>query len=97
MNHEKQGTLFWAGLAAYVALCDVFGKETLTHAFGRGLENPRTRPFVVGALGITALHLLKVIPVEADPFYVARELYDRSKDFFNQNQNGVYQESERSE
>jgi len=86
MNHERQGTLFWAGLAAYVALCDVFGKETLTSAFARGVENPRTRPFVIGALGVTALHLLDAIPhepIELDPFFMIGGLYDRSKELFD--------------
>lgn len=70
MAPERSGTLGWAALAAGVAAWDLLAPETLTAAFKRGTENVHTRPFVVGALGVTALHLLGVLPRQIDPFYL---------------------------
>jgi hypothetical protein len=67
---EKTGKYAWAAIGAFVALYDILGNDTLTASFKRGAENPRTKPLVYGALGVTALHLCGVIPREVDPFYL---------------------------
>lgn len=67
---KKTGKYAWAVLAAGIAAYDILGNDTLTASFKRGAENPRTRPFVYGALGVTAAHLCGVIPREIDPFYM---------------------------
>lgn len=61
MERSKIGSVGWLGLAASVVIFDVLAEETLSSAFSRGTENPRSRPFVIGALGITALHLMDAL------------------------------------
>jgi hypothetical protein len=51
-----------------VFLFDKLAEESLTHAFQRGIHNSQSRPFVLGALAVTACHLLDVIPERYDPF-----------------------------
>lgn len=70
MNREHSGTVGWAAIAAGVLAWDILADETLTSAFKRGASNERTRPYVVGALGVTALHLMGAIPRDLDPFYI---------------------------
>lgn len=67
---RKTGKYAWAAIGAFVAAYDLLGNDTLTASFKRGAENSRTRPFVYGALGVTAAHLCGVIPREIDPFYM---------------------------
>lgn len=69
-NSTHVGNLGWLGIAAFVALFDATQSESLTHAFQRGVEDSRSRPFVLAALGVTVLHLLDVIPHDSDPFYI---------------------------
>lgn len=79
-NNDKshRGALGWLGIAAYVVLWDTTQPESLTGAFHRGMENRAGRPFVLAGLGITALHLLDLIPHsprELDPFYIAARTF----------------------
>lgn len=67
-NESRHGTYGWIALAGIVALADVYLEETLSHAFGRGLDHPKYRPYVLGALAVTNLHLLRVLPEPVDPF-----------------------------
>jgi hypothetical protein len=67
---EKTGKYAWTAIGIFVCVYDVFGNDTLTAAFKRGAENPVTRPYVYGALGVTALHLMGAIPRNLDPFYL---------------------------
>jgi hypothetical protein len=73
-NETTNGTYGWLALGAFVLAWDLLASETLTHAAKRGLENHHTRPLVIGGIGVTALHLLQVIPERFDPFY---QLIDR--------------------
>lgn len=73
-NETKFGSVSWALLAGGVFLLDKLGEESLSHAFQRGLHNSHSRPFILGALAVTSMHLLDVIPHEIDPFY---KLIDR--------------------
>jgi hypothetical protein len=67
---EKSGKWAWATIGAFVTAYDLFSDDSLTASFRRGAENPRTRPLVYGALGVTAAHLAGVIPRSIDPFYL---------------------------
>lgn len=69
-NETNQGSVGWALLAGGVLLWDRLAEETLSHAFQRGLNNSLSRPFCLGALAVTAAHLLDVIPEKTDPFYL---------------------------
>jgi hypothetical protein len=68
MKPEHIGDAGWVGVGLTVLAFDYFSPETLSHAFKRGLSNPNSRPFIVGALAITAAHLCGVLPVQVDPF-----------------------------
>ena len=73
MERSKAGTAGWVGLGIYVAAWDILAPETLTSAFKRGREHKAASPLVVGALGVTALHLMGVLPEKIDPFYAVFE------------------------
>jgi len=73
-NETALGTLSWIGLGAYVALADRYVEESLTHAFRRGLDNPRYRPVLLGGMVITCLHLLDALPRPVDPYYAVEKL-----------------------
>lgn len=73
-NETKLGTLGWMGVGAAVLAAEVLLEESLTHAFKRGLDNPRTRAVVLGGLAVTNLHLLGLMPRHIDPFYVAEKV-----------------------
>jgi hypothetical protein len=81
MDAELQrhiGNVGWAVVGATVLAWDVMAPETLSAAFGRGLDNPRTRPLVIGGLAITGAHLMRAIPERYDPFhYVTHFLSDK--------------------
>jgi len=78
MKHE--GNLAWAGLALGVAAWDVWamrtGHETMTAACHRHMENPMKRAVILGAIGLTALHLAKAIPRELDVYYGFKPLQE---------------------
>lgn len=71
---EKTGKYAWLAIGIFTAAYDLLGNDTLTAAFKRGAENPATRPYVYGALGVTALHLCGLIPRQVDPFYMLIDL-----------------------
>lgn len=74
-SQEHVGTVGWAGIAAGVYLFDKYASESLTHAFERGREseNKLIQAATIGALAVTAAHLLDVLPHRADPFYLIRD------------------------
>lgn len=65
---EHAGTYGWIALAAGVAAFDYLSPETLSSAVDRALERPRGRYAAIGAVAITAAHLLNIIPEQYDPF-----------------------------
>lgn len=67
-SESHVGTLGWVGLAAGVVLFDRYAPETLSHAVDRALERPVGRYAAIGAVAITAAHLLNLIPENYDPF-----------------------------
>jgi hypothetical protein len=71
-NETHIGTLGLVAIIGSVVLWDVYAEETISHAYGRYLDNPRTRLAAVGLLAITGAHLLRALPhhpIELDPFY----------------------------
>lgn len=72
-NYEKYkseshvGSLGWAVIVAGVTAWDILADETLTNAFARGRENPKTRYLVIGAWAITTAHLMDWLPEKIDP------------------------------
>lgn len=74
-NESHVGSLGWLALGAGVVLWDATAEESLTHAFGRGMENAVSRPAVLVALGVTAAHLLDLLPHALDPFYRIAEYF----------------------
>ncbi len=69
INREHFGTYGWAALAAGVAAFDILSPETLSHAVDRALERPVGRYFALGAIAVTAAHLVNVLPEKADPYH----------------------------
>lgn len=57
-------------LAGFVVAWDAYADETLSNAFmrARESENRLTRIASVGALAITACHLMDYLPEKYDPF-----------------------------
>lgn len=71
-NEGHSGTVGWALLAAGVAMWDLTQKESLSHAFARTEQNPVARTLALGALAVTAAHLIgDIIPREYDPFFIS--------------------------
>lgn len=60
----------WIGLGAGVAAYDILAPkgETLSEAVDGALEHPTFRYFAIAGIGITACHLLNLLPEKVDPF-----------------------------
>ena len=67
-GESHAGTYGWVALAAGVAAFDYFAPETLSSAVDRALECPRARYMAIGAVAVTAAHLLNLLPESIDPF-----------------------------
>ncbi len=61
------GTYGWVGIVAGVVAWDILAPETLSGAVDRALESKRGY-LAIGAITLTAAHLLNVIPDPIDPF-----------------------------
>jgi hypothetical protein len=66
----RPSTLAWATLATSVAAYDVLCPkgETLSEGVDRALEHPLGRILAVGAIALTASHLMNLLPTQVDPF-----------------------------
>lgn len=73
-NQTRTGTLGWVGVGAAVLAAEIICEESLTHAFRRGLDSNRYRPFLLGGMAITALHLCDKLPTACDPFVIAEKI-----------------------
>jgi DNA polymerase III psi subunit len=73
MEREKVGTVGWGLLTAGVIAWDLLAPETLSGAVDRALEHNRMKYVAIGAVAITAAHLLngfERLGIEAlDPFH----------------------------
>ena len=67
-EQKHVGHIGWLIIGAIVVGWDRHIPDTITSAFRRGLENPKTRPLVVGATVATIAHLVGRIPKGWDPF-----------------------------
>lgn len=76
MERPRPSTIAWgtvaAGIAAYDFMCPE--GETMSERVDSWLENPRTRILAIGAVAITASHLLNLLPERIDPFHRLTEL-----------------------
>lgn len=65
----RPSSVAWAGILGAVAVYELLApnNETLSHRVDSGLEG-RNRYITAGAIGVTALHLLNLIPDKIDPF-----------------------------
>jgi hypothetical protein len=66
---SNTGRWGWLGIAVGVAAFDALSPETLSHSFQRAPRAVR-----LGAIAITAAHLLDALPRRVDPFYMAADL-----------------------
>lgn len=73
-NQTRLGTIGWLAVGATVLAAEVCLEESLTHAFGRGLDSSRYRPLVLGAMAVTNLHLLRLLPHNLDPIYAIEKV-----------------------
>lgn len=71
-EHRKEhaGSYGWALLGAGVLAWDVFAPQTLSSAYDRYLEHPVKRVLAVGAVAVTASHLLNLLPEQYDPIQI---------------------------
>jgi len=62
-------------IGAFALWWDATREDTLSNGVDRALENPYTRYLAIGAVALTALHLVNVLPQKADPYhYIAKGL-----------------------
>lgn len=59
-ENSHAGDWGWVGLTAGVIAWDTLAPETLSHAVDRYLEHPMGKVLAIGAIAITAGHLLNV-------------------------------------
>ena len=78
---NKHSKLAWAGLVAGVAAYDVFCPEgeTLSEGIDRGLESKYKQLITLG-IGITALHLVNILPPVVDPLHHLTRIKSLRKD-----------------
>lgn len=67
---NKHSKLAWGTLVAGVAAYDVFCPqgETLSEGIDRGLES-KYKYLIAAGIGMTALHLVNLLPNELDPLH----------------------------
>lgn len=78
---NKHSKLAWGGLIAGVAAYDIFcpAGETLSEGIDRGLET-KYRHLITLGIGITALHLVNVLPPAIDPLHQLTQIKALRKD-----------------
>lgn len=78
---NKPSKLAWAGLVAGVAAYDVFcpSGETMSEGIDRGLES-KYRHLIKLGIGMTALHLVNVLPPAIDPLHQLTNIKSRRAD-----------------
>jgi hypothetical protein len=78
---NKHSKLAWAGLVAGVAAYDLLCPpgETLSEGIDRGLESKYRHVIALG-VGMTALHLVNVLPPAIDPLHQLTRLKSLRQD-----------------
>lgn len=73
MRKPRSSEMAWAGLAAGVAVYEALAPEgeLMTNQAHRWIEsdNRAVRAATIGTIGITALHLLDILPPKVDPYH----------------------------
>jgi hypothetical protein len=75
MERPRSSDLAWMTLVAGVAIYDMLAPphETLSEGFDRYLQHPLGRIAAIGAVALTAGHLLNLLPRQADPLHLIAE------------------------
>lgn len=78
---NKHSKIAWAGLVAGVAAYDMLCPkgETLSEGIDRGLES-RYKYVVAAGIGMTALHLVNLLPNELDPLHQLTKIKNLRED-----------------
>lgn len=79
-EHDHRAEVMWAAIGVSVAAFDLLTPgETLSSCFARARENekPLVRIAAVGALAVTAAHLMEWLPEKADPLKAFGRRYRR--------------------
>lgn len=58
--NSRMGTAAWGCLVAGVAAYDLLGRETMSSAYDRYLQHPVKKLVAIGAVAVTACHLLNI-------------------------------------
>ena len=71
MEKPRPASIAWGALIGGVALYDYLAPdgETLSEGVDRALEHKTGRFLAVGAIAITASHLLNILPQKYDPIH----------------------------
>lgn len=76
LEHAEMG---WVMLFGYVAAYDLWAiktkRESLSHAFYRGVQHPKKRWITIWAWGTLTAHLFNIIPDKLDPIHMIGELF----------------------
>lgn len=67
MERSRAANWGWVGLIAGICVFDYFAPETLSEGVDRALEKHRLA--TTTAIGVTALHLLNLLPQAVDPIH----------------------------
>lgn len=76
-SSENTGLLGWAALVGGIAVFDALNSQTLSESFHKGMET-KARPLLVGAVAVTALHLLR--PRALSPYDPITQIGGRIKE-----------------
>ena len=76
MEKPRPSTLAWIGLGTYVAAYDYLCPkgETMSEGCDRYMETPVGKILTIGAVALTASHLINMLPDNYDPFRFALKL-----------------------
>ena len=71
MERPRPSTIAWGVLAAGVAGYDYYSPkgETLSERMDDWLDSPKTKAVALGAVAVTAAHLVNLLPQRVDPFH----------------------------
>lgn len=76
-NTTTRGYIGWLAIGGFSAIWNLTSSESLCHAVKRGIDNPQSRPLVIGTILFMSAHLLDIIPTEYDPIDRAGEFIRR--------------------
>lgn len=76
MERPRPSNVAWGILGAAVALYDYYAPpgETMSEAVDRALQKPLGRVMAIGAVAVTAAHLINLLPPSVDPIHKLAEV-----------------------